>query len=181
MPELRRWIERRRGIARLGRESSTDLVQSVCREALEASSQFDDRGPAAFRGWLRQIADRKVAQRVRFWSSGSRETARTAALDDAGAIALPPDPSDPVAEVAADEDRARVTRAVDALPEPYRSVMRQTLEGATPGQIGDRLGRRAGVVRTIKWRALAMLGASLEAPEVGTEQVSGPERHRPMV
>lgn len=164
LPELRTWILHHRGIARLGNESTRDLLQSVCREALAARAGFEDRGDIAFRAWMRRLTDRKLADRARYWSAQRRETARRRALPQAL------DGAPLVAEQATPEERAsdrELTRflleRIAQLPAAQRAVLElQVREQLSTAEIARRLDKSELAVRLLRCRALAALGRALD-------------------
>ena len=66
VPSLRKFLRLRCGPRIRDMESVSDLVQSVCREALQELDDFEYRGEPAFRAWLFRLAERRVVDRVRF-------------------------------------------------------------------------------------------------------------------
>jgi RNA polymerase sigma-70 factor (ECF subfamily) len=82
-PGVQAYIRKNAQRAVLSRESSSDLVQSVCREALEGLDQgsFEYQGEKQFKQWLYQAAVLKLQNRARYYSAGKRNAAREEALD----------------------------------------------------------------------------------------------------
>jgi RNA polymerase sigma-70 factor (ECF subfamily) len=163
LPELRRWLLRRRGVARLGGESTDDLVQSVCREALDGRDGFVDQGDARFRAWVRTLAERKLADRARHWSTARRESTRRA--EDAGLEALesaPDQARSPDAAAAERELAERLLQSIAGLPNDQRAVLDlQVRENLTTRAIAARVGKSEGAVRILRCRALAVIGREL--------------------
>ena len=60
MPALQAFIRLRMGNALSARESSSDVLQSVCRELIAARGHVHFDGEAAFRSWLYTAALRKI-------------------------------------------------------------------------------------------------------------------------
>ena len=58
-PALERFVNRHRGMLVPGRDSVSDVVQSICRTVLTDLADFEYRGEKAFIGWLQ----RRVNQR----------------------------------------------------------------------------------------------------------------------
>ena len=59
LPELQEYVRRRMGDV-LDQESSSDLVQSTCREVLQHLDRFQFDGEEGFRRWLWATALRKI-------------------------------------------------------------------------------------------------------------------------
>ena len=86
LPELRAFIRLRLGPTIRARESSSDLLQSVCREALLESPTLEFRGERAFRRWLFTVAERKIIDRARYWNAArSNPGHEGSSFDDASA------------------------------------------------------------------------------------------------
>ena len=83
---LRAFVRLKMGPVVRGRESSEDLVQSVCREVLEDLDGFEYRGEAGFRQWLFRRAEHKVVDRGRFWGREKRDAAREVAAESEGEV-----------------------------------------------------------------------------------------------
>lgn len=154
----------RSGPAVRARDSSSDLVQSVCAEVLTERSSFQFRNEAAFRRWLYQAAEHKIVQRARFWGAAKRSVAREArdvpsdsshcehVLDGYASLLTPS------RDACAREEINRLERAFDALPRHYRDIITMSrFLGYANADIAERTGRSAGAVRTTLCRALARL------------------------
>lgn len=145
-----------------------DLVQSVCREALEGMEDFEYRGDAAFRHWLFTAARRKIIDKARYYRRARRDAAREAA---------PPDSADagndelveqyrslctPSRDAAAREQLELIERAFDALPEDYREVITLArIVRLSHAEIAERMGRTPVSTRHLLHRALARLSTAL--------------------
>ena len=76
LPSLRVYVRRNIGGMVGAKESSSDVVQSVCREVLQHMDRFEYRGEAAFRQWLFRAALRKLIDRQRYYQAGKRDHGR---------------------------------------------------------------------------------------------------------
>ena len=78
LPGLRNFVRRRAPGVVAARESSSDLVQSVCREVLEhlADERLEYRGEAEFKKWLYQAALNKLQNRRRYHLAEKRDPGR---------------------------------------------------------------------------------------------------------
>ncbi len=79
--------------------------------------------------------------------------------EDAAAVAAPHDAAHDVEER---EGLERIARAVDALPEARRAVVRMHLAGYERGEIAALLGWTDGKTRNLLYRGLADLRALLD-------------------
>lgn len=165
---LRGYVRRRLGAKIRSKETSLDLVQSVCREALDDLSRFEDRGEGSFRRWLFTRAENKIRDRGRFWGRERRAVDREVPLESGPAEEQAgPEPlasyDTPDQRAAAREDLARLESAFADLPEDYREVLvLSKLEGLTGAEVAQRIGRSQSATRTLLCRALARLGTALE-------------------
>ncbi len=160
LPDVWRWVQRRRGTQRLGGESAGDLVQSVCREALEARGKFEDRGDRQFQAYMRVLTERKLADRVRHWSAARREAARREPLgefDPQGTCEGP-------VTLAAQRDLAEhVVELLANLPPDQAAVLRLQVESdLSTGEIAHSLGKSEGAVRILRCRGLSTLGGFMD-------------------
>lgn len=172
---LRAYVRRRLGPKMRTKETSLDLAQSVCREALNDLSRFEDRGEGSFRRWLFTRAENKIKDRGRFWRRERRELEREVSLAQqgrdtgSGAASLGDQLASyetPDQRASAREELARLEVAFGALPEDYREVVvLSKLEGLPHAQVAERLGRSNAATRTLLCRALARLSTALEDGE----------------
>ena len=173
---LVRYLGPLRGFVRLNcgplvraKESCSDLVQSVCREALLDLDKFEYRGEAAFRHWLFQRAHRKILRRNQFFKREKRDVRRetpspggdnsVAEADLLDAYGLLCTPS---MQVAGREAIERIESAVDQLPEAQReAVLLHRMVGMEYAEIAAQTGKSEGAIRTNVYRGLAHLGLVL--------------------
>ncbi|MBL9076373.1 MAG: sigma-70 family RNA polymerase sigma factor [Planctomycetes bacterium] len=121
LPQLHAFVHARLGAELRARESSLDVVQSVCRELLSARSQFDFRGEERFRGWLFTAALNKVRERHRRLHAQKRDGGREADLDAsfAAVVSL----LTPSQDAIGNETAAALRAALAALSEEHREVI----------------------------------------------------------
>lgn len=173
LPGLRAFIRLKAGAAVRGKESCSDLVQSVCREVLEGAGRFDYRGEAAFRQWLFTTALRKIVARQRHHLAEKRDVRRERLLSPIESASRDRDLLEaytglhtPSRLAAAREEVERVELAIARLPEEYREVIcLSRLMGLGHAEIAEQLGRSEGAVRVLLHRALARLSRLLEQPQ----------------
>jgi RNA polymerase sigma factor (sigma-70 family) len=126
-PGLRRWYD------------TADIGQSVFAEMLRDLRRFEDRGERQFRHWLYIKAENKVRAKLRgeFGASGHRWQAL---LDDQNGAGVPARDATPSAAALAEEERARLARALEALTPAQRSVIRlRAQEGLAFADVARRL------------------------------------------
>lgn len=161
LPQLRAFVQARLGPQLRARESSGDVVQSVCRQALEQRERFDFRGEERFRAWLFTVALNKLRKRHRRLHSGRRDVAREQPIEDpdaATALALQLTPS----QLAVGNETARaVDAALAALSEEHREVIVQARLLQLPHRVIAELSGRSEVAAR-QLLARAMLGFARE-------------------
>src|SRR5262249_7031190 len=140
LPGLMRYVRKRAGPAILAKESSSDVVQSVCREVLEGlrAERFEYRGEAEFKQWLYGAAVLKLEGRRRHWRAQMRDALRESAAGTSG-LADPAASGTPSADAMRGEDVERLRTAVASLPESYRRIIDLAyVENLTHAQIAER-------------------------------------------
>ena len=134
-------------------ESASDLVQSVCRELIEAES-FEYRDEAQFRGWLYTAALRKIIQRDRYLTrevrdadrnvSGGDEEAEQALLEQYATITTPS------MHASAKEQLSAIEAAFDTLTEDQREVLTLArIAKLSHAEIAERTGRSEEACRQL--------------------------------
>lgn len=163
LPSLRAFVRLRAGRDVRARESSADIVQSVCREILQDLGRFEYRDEAAFRSWLFDTALHKIIDRHRYHHAAKRDAAREMPIGagceagDAQILACYTRIASPSRGAI-----ARVEAAFDALPDDYRRVITLArIVGLSHGEIAREMGRSEDAVRNLLARALARLGGVL--------------------
>lgn len=155
LPDLQRYVARNAGGLVAAKESSSDLVQSVCRELLERleDRRFRYRGEAEFRKWLYGAALMKISNRARYWRAERRDPGREAEL------AEPPGAqASPSRQAELDEQLDRLREALERLPERYREVIALAqVDGLSHAEIAARLDIAESHSRVLLSRALARL------------------------
>ena len=173
LPDLHAYVRLRAGRMLLARESSADLVQSICREALGELEAFEYRSEPEFRSWLYTVAQRKLATRYHYHLAQRRDADREVALptgDFTDTSRAELDLADSYAALCSPSRRfaakqlvEQVETAFAELPEHYREViLLSRSEGLTHEQIAERMGRSLGSVRMLLSRALAELARLLD-------------------
>ena len=167
LPGLRGFVRLHSGRLVRAREESSDLVQSVCLEVLRKVDRFQHGDEAGFRRWLYVTALRKIQNRHRFYVADKRDAAREVAVDaderDAQLLRGYASLATPSRELVAREEVHRIEAAFDRLSEEHREViLLARILGLPRAEIGERMGRSEGAVRTLLFRATARLAELLD-------------------
>lgn len=171
LPGLRAFVRLRADKVLRSKESSSDLVQSVCREVLEHMDRFQYRSEAGFRQWLYRTAERKVVDRFRYYHAARRSPDREVepghdrsnqdfALSNCYRTIYTPS-QDAIAK----EELERVEEAFGDLSQDYRDVITMArIVGLTNSEIAEQLGRTEASVRNLLYRGLAQLADRVARP-----------------
>ena len=170
LPALRGFVRLRTGAVLRARESSSDLVQSVCREILTNMDRFQYRSETGFRQWLYATALRKIQNRVEYHQAQMRDPANEVNLQqnsDAGDLLdCYGSFCTPSRELMSREEIARIEAAFDQLPEDYReAIVLAKVVGLSRAEMAEKTGRTEGAVRTLLSRALSKLAEILDDEE----------------
>ena len=162
LPQLHAYVHLRLGALR-ARESSMDVVQSVCREVLTQRGKFDFRGEERFRAWLFTAALNKLRDKHRFYHWGKRDVRQEAgpitAFEGGMARTLLGTPSQ--GAMAAETDRI-AQEAIESLSEDHREVITLArLVGLPHKVIAEVMGRSEEATRQLLGRALVQFGLEL--------------------
>ena len=176
LPDVRAFVRLRAGPALRARESSSDLVQSVCREILEHAERFRYPSEGAFKHWLFTTAQRKLQHRHEYWMAQKRGAVGEVPIDSGQGSSAGDVPdlmsryrrfSSPSRAASLREEVERVEAAFDQLSEEHREVITLAhLTGLSRAEIAERMQRSEGAVRVLLHRALARLSGLLQ-PELG--------------
>ena len=159
LPGLEAFVRLRMGPVLRGLLTAPDLVQSVCREALEDLGDFEFRGEAPFRHWLFVRAENKLREKHRFHRAEKRDERKAQALPEVTtALAVYQTLCTPSRGLAARESLARVEAAFDQLPADYReAITLHKLCGLSHAEIAERMDRSEGAVRNLVYRGISRL------------------------
>jgi RNA polymerase sigma factor (sigma-70 family) len=166
LPGLRAFVRKNVGPEVLAKESSSDVVQSVCREVLGDLARLEYRGEAAFRALLQQAALRKLIDRQRYYRAEKRDVGRerdaSATLSASELRALRSSMHSPSAAALEAEELARLEQAFARLSEPDRQLIRWVhIEGLPHSVVAERLATTESNTRKQLSRALARLSRIL--------------------
>lgn len=165
---LRVYVKRNISPGLLAKESSSDVVQSVCREVLQHVDQFEYQGEAAFRNWLYQAALRKIIDRQRYYKAEKRDAGREVApvtsttMSAAEFALLASSIQTPSRDAMMHEEVARLERGFNKLAPADQHIIRLVyIEGHTHAQVAEALGINEINSRKMLSRALARLSKQI--------------------
>lgn len=167
LPSLRAFVRVHMSPKLRARESSSDLVQSVCREVLEHLERFQHPSESAFKHWLFTTALRNISNRARSLKSLKRDADRELIPASAGASddtldAVYARISTPSRIAGRREETEHLESALDRLTDEQREVLVLAhLVGMSRAEIGDKLGKSEVAVRGLLHRAMARLSILL--------------------
>ena len=169
LPGLRAFIRLRAGKLIRAKESCSDLVQSVAREALMDLDGFEYRGEKAFRQWLYKRGLHKIINRAEYYQAEKRAAAREIPMQGTNTspgedlLACYANFGTPSREAMGAEAMLRLEEAMDQLPEDYReAITLHRLVGLSQKEIAETMGRSEGAVRNLIYRGLARLTVMMD-------------------
>ena len=171
LPELRAFVRLRAGAMVRARESSSDLVQSVCREVLQHIERFKFPSEPAFKQWLYTTALRKILNRQEYYLAQKRDALRESPLDserssDERMMEAYRTFSTPSRRAMLREEMERIERAFETLPDEYREVITLAhIVGLSRAEIAVQMNKSEGAVRILLHRALAKVSSLLGDPD----------------
>jgi RNA polymerase sigma-70 factor, ECF subfamily len=170
LPQLEAYLRLQAGAAIRGKESISDLVQSVCGEVLRDLPKFEFRGEGQFRHWLCKHALHKLINKREFYGAQKRNLAREVAPAAAGdseanvgsVMECYATLCTPSRHAAGREELQRFEQAFDQLPDDYReAISLRRIVGLDYPEIAQAMDRSEGAVRNLVHRGLARLSALL--------------------
>lgn len=159
LPELHAFVRLRAGRMLLARESSIDIVQSVCREVLTHMDRLQHPGESAFKRWLYVTALRKIKNRHAYYLAEKRDVLREAPPAEGETERTLLDCyktfSTPSKGAMAREEVERIEAAFEQLTEEQREVLTLAhLVGLSRAEIAVQMGKSEVAVRALLYRAL---------------------------
>ncbi|MCU0863367.1 MAG: RNA polymerase sigma factor [Planctomycetes bacterium] len=144
-------------------ESVADLVQSTCRELLQAGPDFTWQGEARFRSWLFTAALNKVRMRLRSQKAQKRHHQREDGVDPSELVDGRAQLNSPSREAIGHEANASLQVALERLKPDQREVIALArLAGLPIPEVARVMGRTENAVRTLLSRSLVALSAELD-------------------
>jgi RNA polymerase sigma-70 factor (ECF subfamily) len=162
MPQLHAYVHARLSPAVRARESSMDVVQSVCRDLLAERARFDFRGEERFRAWLFTAALNKMRDKHRFHRSALRDVRREQPPATDPDVTLARTLLTPSQDAVASETARSLAAALEALSEDHREVITLARVVKLPHRlIAEVMDRSEPAVRQLLGRALYALSEEL--------------------
>lgn len=170
LPGLNAFVRRRAGALLRAKESHSDLVQSACREVLQNMDRFQFGGEVGFRQWLYRTAERKIADRWRFYHAEKRDADKEVHFSSSssnrdsggfpeGEVRTSRTPS---RDAVVHETMRRIDDAFQRLPEDMQEVVfLGKFLGLPRKEIAVQMERSETAVRVLLHRSLARLSGLL--------------------
>lgn len=169
LPQLHAYVHARLGAELRARESSLDVVQSVCRQLLEAR-KFDFHGEERFRAWLFTAALNKIRDRHRELHADKRDVAREREPIDPESATIAIHLLTPSQAVIGNETAAAVSASLAALTEEHREVVALSRLVRLPHRvIAEVMGRSEEATRQLLARAMVRLTRELRRRGIDVE------------
>jgi RNA polymerase sigma-70 factor (ECF subfamily) len=141
-------------------EDAWDVAQEAFIKAYKALPSF--RGQSAFYTWLFRIAMNVAHDKARQRGAAGRAFGTERVTEEEWERTMPDPGEDPDAAAARAEQRARITRALETLPEHHRAIiMLSDLEGLSYREIADVLNIPMGTVMSRLHNARKRLRSAL--------------------
>ena len=167
LDRLRAYVRLKTGPVLRSQESCSDLVQSVCREALDGLERVEVEGEEDYRRWLFGVAINKIRRRAQYYGAARRDPGREE-KGDAALLAAYASVVTPSRHAAAREEVAHIETAFDRLSAEQREVLVQVrLLGRPHREVARETGRTEEAVRQLLTRARARLALLLREAEGG--------------
>ena len=167
----------RYALARVGDiHAAEDITADTFFVIVERISETRAHDELTFVAWALGIARNQVA--MHFRRLKTRPTLRPMTADEADTAnwALPGE-RDPLDVITARESLAEVVAALDCLTEEQRAViLYRAVLGYSADDVGKLLGKQAGAVRALQFRALGALARALHTAEDDSEAPHNPLR-----
>ncbi len=151
-----------------------DLAQSVCREALQQSPNFQFKDDPSFRAWLYTLALRKLVEKNRRASAAKRSAAREVHLDsEYGTPAAERqgawDSATPSVSYSAKEESEKLREALETLEDSEREIIvLAKFAELSHAEIAAYLGKSEDSCRKALSRALLSLAVELRKRGMGS-------------
>jgi RNA polymerase sigma factor (sigma-70 family) len=159
LPQLHAYVRKRLGNVR-ARESSMDVVQSVCRGLLADGDGFDFRGEERFRAWLFTAALNKIRDKHRFHHGAGRDVRREEAVVDGVPATSVRSPSE---DAIAGETARQVREVLEDLSPDHREVITLARLVELPHRvIAELMDRTEESTRQLLGRALVQFALALQ-------------------
>lgn len=155
LPQLHAYVHVRLSGELRARESSMDVVQSVCRDLLAERGRFDFRGEERFRAWLFTAALNKIRDKHRFHHGAGRNVRREQKATAEFDLTVAKNLLTPSQDAIAAETARQVREALADLSEDHREVITLArIVGLPHRVIAEVMDRTEEATRQLLGRAL---------------------------
>ena len=165
LPRLHAYIRLRMGSELRARESTSDLVQSACREVLKQAHRFQYPGEEGFRHWLFATALRKVKNKLAYYRAAKRDAANedvARASSDEALAEYYETLSSPSGHLLRKERIELLEACIQDLSEDHREViLLARVIGLPHKEVASTMGRTEGATRSLLRRALLELSTAM--------------------
>ena len=151
------------------RESSADIVQSVCGQVIADLPALKAANEIGFKAWLYRVVAHEITDKIDRHRAGRRDVARElpggidSRIDNKALIKRYGMAVTPSKHVGAKEEIARIEKAFSRLPEDYRDViLHVSIAGLSYGDAATIMDRSEDSVRQLIHRARARLATLLD-------------------
>lgn len=171
LPQLHAYVRVRLGGDLEPRESSVDVVQSVCRQVLAARTVHAFDSEDHFRAWLFTAAVNKIREKVRYHRGERRHRGREQLSLDHSPITAAAILASPSQEAIGDETARIVADALAALRPEHREVVSLARLVRLPHRvIAEVMERSEAAVRQLLGRAMLELASELQRRGIDMER-----------
>jgi RNA polymerase sigma-70 factor, ECF subfamily len=163
-------------LARVGDpQVAEDLTAETFVAMVEQIAQARATEELGFAAWLLAIARNKA---LMYYRAGRRRPAPVYGVPDEFPLYTSADEGDPLDVLTARESWSAIVAALNTLTEEQRAVvLYRCVLGYTAEEVGELLGKQAGAVRALQFRALTSLAQRLSAKDMDSPPVVS--RHPP--
>lgn len=163
LPELQGYVRLHTNRALRARESTTDILQSTCREVLGHLDRCEFRGQARFRSWLYTITLNKIRQKGRHhFAEKRRPDMEEGGVDLSRLADVYGKVASPSGAAIHSEQVERLEAAFDQMRPEWREVITLSrLVGMSMDEVANQMGRSKDATRSLLGRALVELSKLL--------------------
>jgi RNA polymerase sigma-70 factor (ECF subfamily) len=165
LPDLRNYVRMSSSPHLRRLESTTDLVQSACREVLQQMDDLAFQSEGQFRAWMLRTAWRKIIERVRHHRAQKRAADRVEGASSWSALGLADAAPTPSEDAEADEFALGVETSLQRLrPSDREIVYLLRIAQLSVTDVAQAFGVSEGAIRVRLHRALSRLAELLPDP-----------------
>jgi len=163
-PRLVLWAAGRMSPALRAKVEPEDVAQEVLLAVHKALPTFEGGDERAFFGWFFRIAENRIRDLVDHWSAQKRQPVPRMSFSQ----------TSPSQAAARHEEVGMVVKAIESLPDDYRTVIRlRRLENREIPEVAELMERSPNAVRVLYCRAVKALREILDAKVPGESSRAG--------